>query len=95
MKIEVKKNQFSSSTQVYDKLKNSGMYVQEINGEICFRMWNSEDRKLWEEHDWVPYGAIKKATDIYEGQTVDPKQAYDIEIANALLKEEKSVQRNS
>ncbi len=65
------------------------MYVCEMEGETCFRMWSAEDSKLWEDHDWVPYGAIKKATEMYEGQAIDPKQAYDIEIARALLKEAK------
>ena len=70
--------------------KNFRIYVSEVNGEICFRMWNAEEPKLWDEHDWVPYEAIKKAAAMYEGDTLDPKQAYDIEIARALLKEEKS-----
>lgn len=69
--------------------KNFRMYVSKQEGEICFRMWSAEDPKLWEEHEWVPYGAIKKAMDMYEGKTIDPKQAYDIEIARALLTEEK------
>jgi len=73
--------------------KNFRMYVSEQAGEIRFRMWSSEDPKLWEEHDWVPYGAVKKATDMYEGKTIDPRQAYDIEIARALLKEEKKERR--
>ena len=64
------------------------MYVREMEGETCFRMWRAGDPKLWEEHDWVPYGAINKAADIYEGNTLDPKQAYDIEIARAVLNEE-------
>ena len=70
--------------------KNFRMYVRESGGEICFRMWNSEEPALWQEHEWVPYGAIKKAAEIYQGDTVDPRQAYDIELARALLKEEKT-----
>ena len=69
--------------------KDFRMYVREMQGETCFRMWSAEDSKLWEDHDWVPYGAVKKATEMYEGQAIDPKQAYDIEIARALLKEAK------
>ena len=68
--------------------KNFRVYVRRMSGEICFRLWNAEDQQLWEEHEWVPYGAIKKAAKMYAGQTMDPKQAYDIEIARALLKEE-------
>ena len=67
--------------------RNFRIYVKEMQGEICFRMWNSEDPALWETHGWVPYGAIRKASKIYQGKTIDPKQAYDIEIAQALLKQ--------
>ena len=73
--------------------KNFRIYVCEMEGETCFRMYNAEDPALWEEHGWVPYGAIQKATDMYQGDTIDPKQAYDIEIARALLKEEKKASR--
>ena len=69
--------------------KNFRIYVREMEGEICFRMYNAEDPSLWEEHEWIPYGAIQKATEMYQGGTIDPKQAYDIEIGRALVKEEK------
>ncbi len=73
--------------------KDFRMYVREMEGQACFRMWSAVDPKLWEEHDWVPYDAIKTAAEMYEGDTFDPKQAYDIEIARALLKEEKRATR--
>jgi hypothetical protein len=66
--------------------KNFRMYVKEVDGEINFRMWNSEDPELWAEHGWVPYSAIKQASEIYQGGNFDPKYAYDIELARALLK---------
>lgn len=69
--------------------KDFRMYVRESDGEICFRMWNSEEPDLWKAHEWVPYGAIKKAAEMYQGNAVDPGQAYDIELARALLKEDK------
>ena len=65
------------------------MYVREIDGEIGFRMWNSDDPQLWEEHGWVSYDAIKQAQEIYAVKDFDPKQAYDIQIAQALLKEDR------
>ena len=34
--------------------KKFRMYVKEMHGEICFRMWNSEDPELWKTHGWVP-----------------------------------------
>jgi hypothetical protein len=65
------------------------MYVRAMEGEIGFRMWNSDDPQLWEEHGWVPYDAIKQAQKMYEVKDFDPKQAYDIQIARALIKEDK------
>jgi hypothetical protein len=69
--------------------KSVRMYVREGVDEIWFRMWNSDDPKLWDEHGWIPYDAIKKAEAIYEVKDFDPKQAYDIQIAQALIKEDK------
>jgi hypothetical protein len=63
------------------------MYVKEAEGVIWFRMWNAEDPQLWEQHDWVPYGAILKAADMYTGKSFDPRRAYDIELARALIDE--------
>ena len=68
--------------------KKFRMYVSETDGEICFRMWKADDPELWNRHEWVPYGAIQKAAEMYEGGALDPMQAYDIEIAKALLKED-------
>ena len=69
--------------------KRVRMYVREIDGEIGFRMWNSDDPELWEEHGWVSYDAIKQAEEMYEVKDFDPKQAYDIQIAQALIKGDK------
>jgi hypothetical protein len=69
--------------------KDFRMYVREMDGEIYFRMWNAQDPELWEAHGWVPYGAIKKAAAMYEGKTLDPEQAYDVDLARALFKEDK------
>ncbi len=64
------------------------MYVRMGNGEICFRMWNRDDPDLWQEHGWVPYGAIRQALAMYAKKDgFDPKRAYDIDVARALLKE--------
>ena len=63
------------------------MYVRNAGSEICFRLWNPDDSKLWEEHGWVPYGAIKQAARIYEGGGFDPDKAYDIEVAQNLVNE--------
>ena len=68
--------------------KRVRMYVRETDGEIWFRMWNADDTELWDEHDWIPYNAIKKAEHMYQVKDFDPKQAYDIQIAQALIKED-------
>lgn len=66
------------------------MYVRKEDDIICFRIWNSEDAKMWEEHGWVPYGAIKAATQVYSIKKggFDPAVAYDITLAKSLLLEE-------
>ncbi len=63
------------------------MYVKGSEGVIWFRMWNADDPQLWEQHDWVPYGAIRMAADRYTGKGFDPRRAYDIELARGLLDE--------
>jgi hypothetical protein len=69
--------------------KRVRMYVREMGGEIGFRMWNLDDPQLWEEHGWIHYDAIKQAQKMYAVKDFDPKQAYDIQIAQALIKEDK------
>lgn len=66
------------------------MYVREQQGTVFFRLWNEEDPELWEEHGWIPYQAIKEATSMYEKKEgFDPRQAYDLEVAKAVLREGK------
>ena len=72
--------------------KKVRMYVQETDGMVHFRLWNSDDAKLWEEHGWIPYEAILQASEMYEKRSekkgdFDPNQAYNLDIAQAVLKE--------
>lgn len=67
--------------------KRVRMYVRQESTEIAFRMWNEDDPKMWEEHDWVPYGAIKQAAAMYQGKEFDPGKAYDIDAARELVAE--------
>jgi hypothetical protein len=69
--------------------KKFRMYVRQEGDEVFFRLWNAEEPALWQDHGWVPYGAICKAAEMYAGKTIDPKQAYDINVAKALLKHER------
>jgi hypothetical protein len=68
--------------------KKIRMYVQRQNQQVFFRLWSQDDPKLYDQHGWVPYEAILAAADLYEGKAFDPKSAYDIDLAEALLKEE-------
>jgi hypothetical protein len=67
--------------------KRVRMYVRKEGDIIEFRLWNQDDPKLWKKHGWVPYDAILQATDMYKGEDFNPNQAYDIEIAKALIKD--------
>ena len=67
--------------------KNVRMYVRAKDGSVWFRLWNADDSELWDEHGWVPYEAVKQARAIYDGDAFDPDQAYDLQIAQALIDE--------
>ena len=68
--------------------KRVRMYVRKQADIIEFRLWNQDDPKLWKEHGWLSYDAILQASDMHKGGDFKPKQAYDIEIANALMKDQ-------
>ncbi len=75
----------------YPANKRVRMYVQKAGTTISFRLWNADDPKLWEEHGWVPHGAILQASAMYKKDNeFDPGKAYDIELAKAVLKENES-----
>jgi hypothetical protein len=65
--------------------KNVRMYVRDKNGAVEFRLWNADDPKLWDEHGWVPYEAIKQARAMYDGDAFDPAKAYDLQAATVLI----------
>jgi hypothetical protein len=73
----------------YPNNKNTRMYIKKSQGGIWFRLWNKEIPELWDEHDWIPYDAILKASSMYKKGTgkFDPCIAYDIEVAKSLLDE--------
>ncbi len=68
--------------------KRVRMYVREAEGMVWFRLWNEDEPALWDEHGWVPYGAIEQAAAMYSGGAFNPTRAYDVEVARMLLKEE-------
>ncbi len=61
------------------------MYVELIEDQICFRLWNQDDPRLWEDHGWVPHEAILQAQKMYTGTGFDPDFAYDIHVAKSLI----------
>ena len=68
--------------------KKIRMYVQKEEGNVSFRLWNADDPQLWDDHGWIPYEAINQAAAMYEQKNdFSPNQAYDLEIAKALLEE--------
>jgi hypothetical protein len=70
--------------------KRVRMYVRKKAGEVCFRLWNTDEPQLWEQHGWVPYDAVKQASAMFDKQSdFDPNAAYDLEIAAALIREGK------
>lgn len=70
--------------------KRVRMYVRKEKNTVAFRLWNTDDPQLWEDHGWVPHEAILQAAAIYkkEKNGFDPGQAYDIELATEILKED-------
>ncbi|MDY6952246.1 MAG: hypothetical protein SWE60_12090 [Thermodesulfobacteriota bacterium] len=67
--------------------KRVRMYVREAEGSVWFRLWNTDDPELWNEHGWVPYDAIKQAASMHKHKAFDPNQAYDINVAKMVLRE--------
>ncbi len=67
--------------------QNVRMYVREKDGTVWFRLWHADDPKLWDDHGWAPYGAVRRAQAIYQGHQFDPRQAYDVQLAKALIEE--------
>ncbi len=70
--------------------KDIRMYVRLGQDDVEFRLWDSKDEGLWEEHGWVPWQAILQAAQMYkeERNGKPPLHLYDIEIAIRLLKDE-------
>jgi hypothetical protein len=64
------------------------MYVRPADDEIEFRLWNQDDPGMWMEHGWVPYSAIRQAKTMYKGGAFDPKKAYDLTLAKALIRDD-------
>ena len=71
----------------FPRNKKVRMYVQATGNDILFRMWNSDDPGMWEEHGWVPYAAVAQAAGMYDKKNFDPIRDYDIHVVRELLSE--------
>ncbi len=67
------------------------VYVRRAaNGDVEFRLWESEHPVVWEKHGWIPTQVIERAARMYKGmgRESDPLLLYDAHVARALLTEE-------
>ena len=72
----------------YPANKRVRMYVLKTGDTVSFRLWNADDPQLWDEHGWMPHDAILQAAAMYKkGNDFDPGVAYDIKLAEAILKD--------
>ena len=71
----------------FPRNKRVRMYVRRQQDQIEFRLWHQDEPDLWDSHGWVPIDAIIQAQAMYQGGPFDPKKAYDLNLAEALLKE--------
>ncbi len=69
--------------------KKERMYVRERAGNVEFRLWNQERPQVWEQHDWLPYEVVEQAAAKYSGKGESPLALYDLDIALALVREER------
>ncbi len=70
--------------------KNIRVYVRRGFDDIEFRLWNADDKNLWNDHGWVEWNAIQQAARLYREEKREgkpPVEFYDIEIAKRLLKD--------
>jgi hypothetical protein len=63
------------------------MYVREEEGTIWFRLWSQDDIALWDDHGWIPWEAVQQAMALRRPAHFDPKRAYDLHVARAVLEE--------
>lgn len=67
------------------------VYVQDGEDGPEFRLWHAQNTELWDRHGWLPYGVLKAAAEMYteRGSGANPLELYDINVATALLAEDK------
>ncbi|HDQ40204.1 MAG TPA: hypothetical protein ENN39_04155 [Desulfonatronum sp.] len=69
--------------------KKERMYVRERAGQVEFRLWNQENPQVWDKHEWLTFDVIQQAAAQYKGQGDSPLALYDLDVALALIREER------
>ena len=68
------------------------VYVREGEHGLEFRLWHAEHPEVWERHAWVSQTALEAAAAMYRESgkgTNNPMILYDVNVARALVIEEK------
>ena len=71
---------------------NTRVYVREGTTGAEFRLWRQNMPEVWEKHGWMPHQVIEAAAAMYREsgeQKANPMLLYDLNVANALIKQEK------
>jgi hypothetical protein len=65
------------------------VYVRKGPEGAEFRLWRKDRPDVWERHEWLSHQVITAAAAMYKerGRATDPLALYDLNVANALLKE--------
>ncbi len=76
---------------------DSRVYVRRGEGGMEFRLWHAGYPMVWEKHGWVPQAALEQAAAMYRdmGKGGDPMALYDVNVARALLREERRREENA
>lgn len=69
--------------------KKERMYVRERVGQVEFRLWHLEHPEIWDRHEWIPFDVIQQAAAQYAGRGDSPLALYDLDVAMALIREER------
>lgn len=61
------------------------------DGEIEFRLWQSELPEVFEKHPWLPHSVIADAASLYKAErdaAANPLWLYDLAVARELVRQD-------